>query len=103
MRDRLDLQEKLVDVLGSNQVYFQPPENIRMKYPCIVYERSNANIIKADNINYQHKFRYEVMYISLDPDTNDVINEILDSFEYCSFVRHFVSDNLNHEVFDLYY
>ena len=103
MKSRLDLQQELVRILGSNQVYFQPPEDLKMKYPCFVYERSNANIQYAGDIKYVKNMRYELMYISKDPDTNDLIKEVLESFLYCSYTRHFVYDNLNHEVFDLYY
>lgn len=103
MNDRLDLHAKLVDLLGSKQVYFQPPESVKIKYPCIIYERENIDAKHADDVKYLKTIRYEVMYISKDPDSNDLIKKILDSFKYCSYTRHFVSDNLNHEVFDLYY
>ena len=35
---RNDLQKLLVEVLGSKNVYFQPPESVKMKYPAIVYQ-----------------------------------------------------------------
>lgn len=103
MRSRLDFHKELVKVLGSNQVYFQPPESVRMRYPCIVYERDNVDTDPADDMKYLKHVRYEVMYISKDPDTNDKIADILDSFRFTTYVRHFVSDNINHEVFTIYY
>lgn len=103
MNSRLDLHAKLVELLGSNHVYFQPPESIQMKYPCFVYERSYMDTDNADDTNYINHMRYELMYISKDPDTNDFISLVLDTFKYCSYTRHFVSDSLNHEVFDLYF
>lgn len=103
MKDRLDLHKELVRLLGSNHVYFQPPEDCKINYPCIIYERENIDANHADDVKYLKTIRYEVMYISKDPDSNDLIKKILDSFKYCSYTRHFVSDNLNHEVFDLYY
>lgn len=103
MNSRLDLHEKLVNLLGSNHVYFQPPESIRMVYPCFVYERSYMEVDPADDKKYVTHMRYELMYISKDPDTNDFIESVLNTFDYCAYTRHFVSDNLNHEVFDLYY
>ena len=103
MKSRLDLQNDLVDILGSNHVYFQPPEDCKIKYPCFIYERNNVNVKHADDVKYIKAMQYELMYISKDPDTNAFIEKVLDSFKYCSHTRHFVSDNLNHEVFDLYY
>ena len=103
MKTREELQTELQDLLGSNHVYFQPPETIKMKYPCFVYERTGVDLTKADNINYKHDISYELMFITKDPDTNDFVRSILDHFRYCRYVRHFVSDGLNHEVFDLQY
>ena len=103
MKDRLDLHAKLVDLLGSNHVYFQPPESVKMNYPCFVYERSGLDSKLADDKKYIKYIRYEILFITKDPDTNDFIANMLDSFDHITYVRHFISDSLNHEVFDLYY
>lgn len=103
MHSRLELQSELTNLLGSDHVYFQPPESIRLQYPCFIYERSSGYAQDADDLKYNKYFRYELMYITKEPDTNDFVNRILDTFMYCTYTRHFVSENLNHEVFDLYY
>ena len=103
MKDRLELQAELETLLGSDHVYFQPPESIRMKYPCFVYERDGMDINPANDKKYIKYIRYEVMYITKNPDVSDMIEKTLDSFQYITYVRHFVSDSLNHEIFDLYY
>lgn len=51
---------------------------------------------------YANTKRYQVTLISEDPDL-DVFDKIIDNFPMCKFDRHFVSANLNHEVFDIYY
>ena len=38
MAPRLDLQKLLVELLGSDNVYFQPPPSVQMNYPAIVYK-----------------------------------------------------------------
>lgn len=103
MNSRLDLHSKLVELLGSDHVYFQPPEDIRMKYPCIVYQRTDLDSHDADDMRYANLFRYEIQYITKEPDTNDFIIKFVNAFKYCSYNRHFVTDSLNHENFDLYY
>lgn len=103
MKDRLDLHSELVELLGSNHVYFQPPESIRMVYPCIVYERSGIDSEHADDSRYVNMIRYDIRFITKDPDTNDFIIKMLNAFKYCSYDRHYVSDNLNHEAFTIYY
>ena len=52
MESYLRLQETLETILGSENVYFQPPESYKIEYPCIIYERANIKAIKADNIGY---------------------------------------------------
>lgn len=103
MRSRLSLQEKLVSILGSNHVYFQPPEDIRLVYPCIIYERVSMDTRPADDMKYSNLMRYDIKYITKEPDTNDFIVRFINEFNYCSYDRHYVYDNLNHEVFTLFY
>ena len=59
------LHEELVAILGdgTRHVYFQPPENVKMTYPCIVYERHNINNIHANNGVYLQGCRYRVIVI----------------------------------------
>ncbi len=100
-KNREDLQAILEELLGSRNVYFQPPESLKLKYPCIVYERSDIRKVKADNIGYLKHKQYMVTVIDEDPDS-ELPDKMLE-LPYCSFDRHFVSDNLNHDVFDLFY
>ena len=100
-KSREELHEKLVDILGSRNVYFQPPETIKLKYPCIIYERTYIRTTKADNIDFFKNKEYMVTVIDKDPDSE--IPEKLLALPYCSFNRHFVVDNLNHDIFTLYY
>lgn len=99
---RVMLHQILIDLLGSENVYFQPPESVRLSYPCIVYSRQNGDSQYADNINYKFFYRYQVTYIDRDPD-NDFPEKMLKRFPMCIYDNHFVVDNLNHEVFNLYF
>lgn len=49
MDRRPELGRIFRDILGSDHVYFQPPETVKMKYPAIKYERSDMEIMHADN------------------------------------------------------
>ena len=101
MASRLNLHTKLEEILGSKNVYYQPPESIKMKYPAIVYSKSNIRSTFANNAAYSNKQSYTITVIDKRPD-NNVINELL-KLPYSSFDRHYVSDNLNHDVISLYY
>lgn len=98
---RLKLHEILVDILGSRHVYFQPPESIKLTYPCIVYERSAIDTSFADDNPYTCKKRYAVTVIDKNPDS--VIPDKVAALPMCGFDRHFTSDNLNHDVFSIYF
>lgn len=101
MDKRLELHEMLCELLGSRNVYFQPPENVRMKYPAIVYALDNVKVAHADGGVYSFTKRYSVTFITDDPD-NSYIDKML-QLTMCSFNREYVSDNLYHYVFELYY
>lgn len=101
MGTRLELHSKLKEVLKSDNVYFQPPATIQMKYPCIVYELSDFDIRYADNENYTVKRRYTVTIIDKNPDTKNM-DELCSKF-VCRPNRFFTANNLNHYVFELYY
>lgn len=92
----------LREVLGSNNVYYQPPESIRLKYPCIVYSQKVPHVLHADNLPYQKTRCYKVMLITGDPDT-----ELQDELEKLPLIRMvtdpYTSDNLHHFVYQLYY
>ena len=101
MDRRSSLQETLVNILGSNNVYFQPPETIRLQYPCIIYERSDINKKYADNRTYMSMVRYSLTLITRSPES-DLVKAILE-LPYCSYDRYYAADTLNHDVFTLYY
>lgn len=101
MKSRLELQAKLEELLGSRNVYFQPPESIKLKYPAIVYSLSDIRNIHASNTVHKRDTVYTLTYIDEDPDSDNV-NKI-SNLQYCEFDRTYTSDNLNHYVFTLYY
>lgn len=101
MPPRANLQTLLEVILGSNAVYFQPPSTVKMVYPCIVYERASLNTKFADNNPYSLEKRYSVTVIDFDPDS--LIPDKIAKLSKCSFNTHFTKDNLNHDVFTLYY
>jgi hypothetical protein len=101
MGQRLDLHEVLTEVLGSDNVYFQPPPSLQMVYPCIVYKRDQADTDFADNSPYRSKKRYMVTVIDRDPDS--AIPDGIAALPMCRFNRHYTADNLNHDVFNLFF
>lgn len=99
---RIELHNKLVEILGSKNVYFQPPSNIKLKYPCIIYHYGIGRSFHADNKNYVYIDAYEVKVIDSDPDSQ-LPFKLLDSFEMIRRERPYASDGLYHNQFILFY
>lgn len=101
MGTRLNLQTLFENILGSSNVYFQPPSGLSLQYPCIVFDRSDIHSNSADNIPYKHVNEYTVTVIDADPDSE--IPDKISRLPQSRFSRYFASDNLNHNVFTLLY
>ncbi len=101
MGPRLELQTLLEDILESGNVYFQPPASVQMQYPCVVYARYDVRTKFAGNKPYTHTKRYQVTVIDRNPDSE--IPDRVGDLPLCIFERHFVADNLNHDVFYLFF
>ena len=101
MIQRIKLHELLVSLLGTRNVYFQPPESIKLSYPCIVYKRSTGDTQFANDTPYTFRVRYQITYIDKKPDSEMI--EKLANLPMCTYDRHFTSDNLNHDIFNIYY
>lgn len=101
MAPRLELHDILVGLLGSGNVYFQPPSTVQMEYPCIVYGRDDAETEFADNQPYGVKVRYKVTVIDRNPDSG--IPMKVAHLPTSTFVTWFTTDQLNHDVYQLFF
>lgn len=99
---RLELHNKLKDLMGSSSVYFQPPPTFKIQYPCIIYSVFGFKGVFANNKNYIIDTEYDVIYVTKNPD-DEMTHKILAEFRKCSFVNYYVSDNLHHYKFRIYY
>lgn len=96
---RHDLQTILESICPN--VYFQPPANVQMTYPAIVYQRGHADTKHADNRPHIVTKQYSTTLISRNPD--ETIFEALAALPMCVHERFYVVDNLNHDVFNIYF
>jgi hypothetical protein len=101
MKPRISLQKFLETFLGSRNVYFQPPESLKISYPAIVYNLADIQTLSADNAVYRQYTAYQITLIDKDPDSEFIRKMAL--IPMCRFNRFFTSDNLNHFVYTLYY
>ena len=98
-KSRLELHNVLKGFCDN--VYFQPPETIKLKYPCIIYGRDDLNVKHANDNVYMHMKKYTITVIDPDPDTE--IPDMMIELPYGSFDRSYTADNLNHYILNLFY
>ncbi len=101
MGTRIELQSLLEDLQEGLNVYFQPPPSFRMSYPAIVYNRDLNHVDYADNLPYSRTIRYQITVIDKDPDSP--IPDMVAALPLSRYVRHFTTENLNHDIYDLYF
>lgn len=98
--DRLSLHAELLKF--TQNAYFQPPSNIQMKYPCIVYNKTGKDKKFSNDGIYLAKQEYQLMLIEINPDSK-VADDIEKHFAYCGIQQYYTADNLNHTTLNLYY
>lgn len=99
---RIELQQLLEAVLGSRNVYFQPPEDMKLQYPCIIYFKTSLPIRYANDKMYNKMQGYTMTVVDKDPDS-EIPFDILNNFKYCRIDSFYKSGNLNHTKLTLYY
>ena len=101
MESRIDLHNILCRILGSNNVYFQPPESVKINYPAIIYSREKFDTNEADNKKYILKTKYKITVVDKNPDS--LIPGKIILLPLCSSVTNYKSNDLNHDVFEIYF
>lgn len=98
---RPDIQTVLSGITGVEKAYFQPPESVKLMYPCIIYSLSSDKPTYADNDIYKNMNKYTVTVMDKNP--KSPISSLVRKLPYCKFDRCFQKDNMNHFVYTLYY
>ena len=87
---------------GKPHVYYQPPKDQQIDYPCIIYKLEDMPAIHADNSPYGIGHRYQVTVIDSNPESP--LRERVARLPTCRMrTSPYAKDNLHHFVFSLYY
>nr|DAE96127.1 MAG TPA: tail completion protein [Caudoviricetes sp.] len=100
MRTYRDLLHLLQKAVAHNRVYFQPPENLKLGYPAVVFHLTKIKVDHADDIPYKGAREYMITLITKDPEP-DALEEIL-KIPYTTLDSTYQSDGMNHFVFTTY-
>ena len=74
---------------------------MNMKYPCIRYDRSKIDITHANDMPYKLSKGYSLTVIYNDPD--DTLSDSISKLQHCSFEKGYKTNNLYHDVFNIYF
>lgn len=100
MGSRIALHNELLKFYKD--VYFQPPSGKQMKYPCIVYAKSDKSREFGNNALYLSRQQYQITVIEHDPDS-EIADNMEKYFTNCAITQYYTVDNLNHTTLNLYY
>lgn len=100
MGTRLELHDELLKFLPN--VYFQPPSNIQMVYPCIIYNKSRNDTKLANDTTYLRTQGYKLTLIEKTPDS-PIADAIDEHFQHVSIDQYYTVNNLNHTTLNLFY
>ena len=96
------LHSKLETVPGIKAVYFQPPSTKKLEYPCIIYQFEGYEERYGNNKEYLAWPKYSVTVVDYDVESMlPVYMKAIRGNYIVNLNRFFVSDNLNHWVFNL--
>ena len=101
MGKREDLDALLLETLGSENLYFQPPENQKIHYPCLIYSVNGNYERHANNKTYHRRREYSMTYITYDPD--DAMIDTIADLPFCEMGKPYTADHLHHYPYTLYY
>lgn len=101
MRTRAEFNAVLENIMGPGQVYFQTPDVRQLRPPYIVYDVGRDETVHADNLRYSTQMQYTVQLITRTAD-DPAIMALMD-LPYSSRDRHYVSDQLHHYIFNIYF
>lgn len=89
----------------ADDIYYQPPGNIPLARPCIVYEPKAYEPKYANNTAFITNRRFQVMFMSNLPFgyfNTKLMFGLIDQGLIVSDNRSYVSSDIVHEVFDIY-
>ena len=99
MRSRIELDDILRAILGSENVYFDAPEDEVMSYPAIRYSLGAIDNTYANAAVYMQRRTYNLVVIDEDPDSEIVLK--ISQLPNCKNGRHYTTDGLHHDTFTI--
>lgn len=101
---RLALYEELRTMFPEGylyNIYYQPPHNIKMNFPCIEYSFDGVNKTYANDATYLKSYKFTGMVISKNID-DPLFDAFIDHSRF-KIVNKTIVDGLHHLYFEINY
>lgn len=99
--NRKELSAKLSSLMEEcgeePKLYFQPPESVKLEYPCIVYHLRTMTSQYAEDAPYKVNVGFDITYITRSP-TSQFPAKIVKQPQI-GFDRYYTSDGLHHYAY----
>lgn len=102
MATRIELDKKLRAYYNPARVFYQPPESVKLTYPCVLYWLDSYEQRFADDKTYLGKCRYHLRFITKDPDDERILG-VLSHLQLIKLDNFYTADNLNHYDYTVYF
>lgn len=99
MSEQEDFHNQLEAIFPGLNLYYRPPTNLLLEYPCIVYDVKNFNASRANNAVYVNGTTFRATVMSVLPGYEDTRNML--QLAHSEHINSFISDGIVHEVFDI--
>jgi hypothetical protein len=96
--ERLILQAKLEEVFPECGIFYNPPSNLLLEKPCIVYTLNKLDSTTANNLTYQTGALFQVTVLSNTPGLLDV-DRMLKELPMSTHIRTFISEGIVNDIF----
>ena len=97
------LKEDLKKILGVNKVYYEPPTDVKLTYPCLKANRSRRDVKYASNKPYIKDESFTIYFITRDVKTAPAVLNQLEELPYCTYDTEYIADGLHHYVYKITY
>ena len=79
------------------KIYYEPPESIKLTYPCAIMSRGNIQFADANNYKYLKTVRYSLTYIT--KTINDPLADTIAEYDHMVHGDSYTSDHLYHHTY----
>ena len=95
---RLELHALLEAAYPDLTIYYRPPSNLPLEYPCIVYSLAGHDLSHSNNSTYNVGDIFDVSLITVRPGTTHSNNPML-KIRGCTLTTIYSQANLIHNKF----